>query len=127
MPQDVGYEGGCKCGAVRFRVTGQPKRIGICHCTDCRQFGGSVYSAFAIWPRGAYEQTGTAATYEGRSFCPTCGSRLTSVDAAEAEVMIGSLDQAPSEFMPQYELWIHRREPWLHPLPWAQQFDKDRI
>lgn len=126
MSQAEQYEGGCLCGGVRFRVAGPPLRVGLCHCGDCRKSTGSVYSAYAIWPRTSYAQTGAASVYAGRSFCPTCGSRVSAFSADEAEVMIGSLDQAPGPFVPQYELWVHRRERWLHPLPGARQFDKDR-
>ena len=40
--------------------------------------------------------------------------------------MIGSLDEAPTDLRPEYELWIRRRENWVLPLPWASQFDGDR-
>ncbi|TIT81188.1 MAG: GFA family protein, partial [Mesorhizobium sp.] len=77
-----------------------------------------AYQAFAIWPRQAFEGEGITSTYGGRSFCPTCGSRLPTVREDEVEVMIGSLDVAPTEGLePSYELWIGRREQWLHPLP----------
>jgi hypothetical protein len=49
------------------------------------------------------------------------------VSEDEVEVMIGSLDQAPTELRPEYELWIGRRESWLNALPSAAQFDKDRV
>ena len=48
-------EGGCACGAVRYRVRGKPTRVGICHCTDCRQETGSVFMAFAVYPSGQFE------------------------------------------------------------------------
>lgn len=119
-------EGGCLCGSVRFRLKGQPKRIGLCHCLDCRKVSGSVFTAYAIWPRDAFEGSGEMGAYAGRSFCPTCGSRIASLTQDEAEIMIGSLDDAPSGFVPEYELWTGRREGWLHALPWAKQFDHDR-
>ena len=56
----------------------------------------------------------------------TCGGRVTYVSDDEAEVMIGSLDVAPTDLTPQYELWVPRREGWLLPLPAAMQFDRDR-
>ncbi|WP_353642945.1 GFA family protein [Mesorhizobium sp. WSM2239] len=119
-------EGGCQCGTVRFRVKGNPIRAGICHCLDCRKAGGSFYSAFAIWPRDAFEGAGAVGTYEGRSFCLYCGGRVYSLRDDEAEIMLGSLDQAPGDIAPEYELWIGRREEWMEPLPWAAQFQHDR-
>jgi hypothetical protein len=119
--------GSCICRGVTFRVTGDPLRVGICHCTDCRKASGSAFSAFAVWPLEAYEQTtGFTGTYADRSFCLTCGGRVTSIRDDEVEVMIGSLDEAPTDLTPEYELWIGRRESWLNPLPSATQFEKDR-
>ena len=119
--------GGCQCGAVRYEVDGEPKRIGLCHCTDCRQTSGSVFSSFAIWPRTAFRSAAIVATFKGRSFCPTCGSRVFSLSPGEAEIMVGSLDDAPSGLIPEYELWTPRREAWLHGLPWASQHSGDRV
>ena len=38
--------------------------------------------------------------------------------------MLGALDLAPSDIIPDYGLWIGRREPWLMDLRW--QFEHDR-
>ena len=118
--------GGCLCGGVRYEVEGEPLRVGVCHCADCRQTSGSAFSTFAIWPRSAFASTSEVATYRGRSFCPACGSRVFSLTEDEAEIMIGSLDDAPSGLVPTYELWVRRREGWLHGLPWADEYAGDR-
>lgn len=119
--------GSCLCRGVTFRVFGEPLRVGICHCADCRKASGSTFSAFAVWPLEAFEQqTGYTNSYGGRSFCTTCGSRVSSLRDDEAEIMIGSLDEAPTDLSPQYELWTGRRERWLNALPGAAQFDEDR-
>ncbi|TPI51508.1 GFA family protein [Mesorhizobium sp. B3-1-7] len=127
MPE-IARSGSCLCGGVQFRVTGEPLRVGLCHCKDCRKTSGSAFHAYAVWPLRAFETTGITSNYGARSFCPTCGSRVPFVGDNEAEVTIGSLDIAPTEgLMPSYELWIGRREPWLQALPAAQQFEHDRI
>jgi len=41
---DLPWEGGCRCGAVRLRVTKPPLLTGICHCTGCRRMSGSAFS-----------------------------------------------------------------------------------
>jgi hypothetical protein len=123
---DVQRVGGCLCGAVRFTVTGEPLRVGICHCTDCRKTSGSAFTLFGVWTRAAYEGRGELATFNGRSFCPKCGSRVVHLRDDEAEIMIGSLDNAPTDLAPSYELWVKRREDWLQHLPWADQFVEDR-
>ncbi|TIL77117.1 MAG: GFA family protein, partial [Mesorhizobium sp.] len=79
MSSDIRRSGSCLCGGVQFSVTGEPLRVGLCHCKDCRKTSGSVYQAFGIWPLEAFETTGIVSTYGGRSFCPTCGGRVTSV------------------------------------------------
>ena len=120
--------GSCMCRGVTFRVTGEPLRVGICHCADCRKTSGGPFAAFAIWPSSAFEQrSGFLSSYAGRSFCTTCGGRVFSITDDEVEVMIGSFDEAPSDLTPTYELWIVRREPWLAVLPDASQFEGDRL
>jgi hypothetical protein len=128
MSKDMTRSGSCLCGGVQFRVTGEPLRVGLCHCKDCRKTSGSVFHAYAIWPHQAIETTGITSTYGTRSFCPTCGSRVPFISEGEAEVTIGSLDVVPTEGLePSYELWIGRREHWLPALPEARQFEHDRI
>ncbi len=117
--------GGCLCGAVRFEAEGEPIRVGLCHCADCRKESGSNYQTFGVWPTSQFSSIGTVHTYRGRGFCPTCGSRLFDRGGEETEIRIGSLDEAPNGLEPTYELWVKRREPWLRPLD-AAQHDQDR-
>lgn len=38
----ISCEGGCTCGAVRYRVTSEPMIVHACHCHNCqKQTGGS--------------------------------------------------------------------------------------
>ena len=120
--------GSCLCRGVTFRVSGDPLRVGICHCTDCRKSSGAPFAAYAVWPIEAFEQeTGYTSTYANRSFCTTCGGRVAWMSDGEAEVTIGSLDDVPTDLTPGYELWVKRREHWLSPLAGAAQFDQDRV
>ncbi len=119
-------EGQCLCGRVRITVTGDPLRVGICHCTDCRKESGSAFTFYGIWPAAQFEREGETAAFAGRHFCRHCGSRLFSVDADEAEIKLGILVGAPTPLVPSYELWIKRREPWLRPVDGAEQYDEDR-
>jgi hypothetical protein len=118
--------GACLCGQVKLSVRGEPLRTGICHCTDCRQESGSAFTFFAVWPADQFERSGETSQLRGRHFCPRCGSRLFSVDDREAEIKLGALLQAPTPLLPSYELWTKRREPWLQPIPGAEQHDEDR-
>jgi hypothetical protein len=119
--------GGCRCGAVRFEVRGEPRVVGICHCADCRKATGSAYLFYADWPRSAFSVTGEARQYSGRSFCPVCGSRLFHLSENEAEVNLGALDDAPGDLRPTREGWIKRREHWHIPVEDAGQFEQDPV
>ena len=117
--------GGCSCGAVRFEVRGEPAKIGICHCQECRKATGAAFVAYADWPRSALTFTGEGRSFRGRSFCPVCGSRLFHLSDHEAEIMIGALDDAPSDLVPTREGWVKRREHWLEPVPGASHSEED--
>ncbi|MDR7144927.1 GFA family protein [Rhizobium sp. BE258] len=118
--------GSCKCGNVRVALRGNPVRIGICHCTDCRQESGSAFTFFAVWPATEFESQGGTREFAGRRFCPNCGSRLFSANEDEAEIKLGILTEAPTPLAPTYELWIKRREKWLRPIEGAEQYLEDR-
>jgi hypothetical protein len=32
-------EGGCQCGEIRYRLTGEPVWLAVCHCNDCLSIG----------------------------------------------------------------------------------------
>jgi len=38
-----GREGGCACGAVRYRLTSDPLFIHCCHCLNCQRQTGSAF------------------------------------------------------------------------------------
>ena len=117
--------GGCLCGKLRVAATGQPYRVGICHCLDCRKHHGALFHASAIYPQEAVIVKGEARDYAGRFFCPTCGSPVFSRTADEIEIHLGSLD-APEQLRPTYELWTLRRESWLPLFPLARRYVRDR-
>lgn len=108
------FTGGCLCGAVRLVATGRPHRVGLCHCLDCRKHHGALFHASAVFPETAVTIGGEVRDYEGRSFCPRCGSSVVSRSGDEIEVHLGALD-APDQLTPTYELWTIRRESWLPP------------
>jgi len=117
--------GGCLCGNIRLIAKGRPYRVGLCHCLDCRKHHGAVFSAYAVFPEKAVSVLGETRDFKGRHFCPQCGSPVFAITGDEVEVALGTLD-APSQFTPDYELWTHRREDWLTPLPHARQYHENR-
>jgi hypothetical protein len=119
------FTGGCLCGDVRIEATGQPYRVGLCHCLDCRKFHGALFHASAIFAESAVIITGETRDYAGRHFCPRCGSSVFNRSGDEIEVNLGALD-APDLLKPTYESWIVRRESWLPAFPLARHYDGDR-
>lgn len=117
--------GGCLCGKVRIEATGDPYRVGLCHCLDCRKHHGALFHASAIFPADAVTVAGETGDYRGRHFCPACGSSVFSRSGDEVEVPLGALD-APDQFKPTYELWTVRRESWLPEFPLSKRYDRDR-
>jgi hypothetical protein len=119
------FTGGCLCGNVRIVASGRPYRVGLCHCMDCRKHHGTLFHASAIFPADAVTVQGEAREYEGRFFCPRCGSPVFARTGDETVVNLGTLD-APDQLMPTYESWIVRRESWLPPFPLATHYAHDR-
>jgi hypothetical protein len=69
--------------------------------------------------------TGAPQTYERRSFCPICGSRLFFLFDDGVEIFLGTLDQAPNGIEPMVEVWTIRREHWLPTVAGARSFDEN--
>lgn len=119
------HSGGCLCGAVRFTVTGPPDRVGMCHCLECRKHHGALFYAAAIFPQDAVEISGETQDFQGRHFCPTCGSSVFARSGNEIELHLGALD-VPGQFQPSYECWTKRRESWLPEFSGVKGFLHDR-
>ena len=75
-------EGGCHCGALRYRVTAPAEESGYCHCRDCQLTSGAPVLAWAGYPAESFSYTaGTPASYASsargtREFCPTCSCQI---------------------------------------------------
>ena len=119
------FTGGCLCGAVRIEAEGAPDRVGICHCLDCRKHHGALFYAAAVFADVAVTVSGKTHAYQGRHFCPRCGSSVFARTGDETEVHLGALD-APDQLAPDYECWTERREAWLPEFPVKALFARDR-
>ncbi|MBP8931089.1 MAG: GFA family protein [Paracoccus sp.] len=119
------FTGGCLCGNLRIEAWGMPYRVGLCHCMDCRKHHGALFHASAVFPENAVTVAGQTGEYDGRFFCPRCGSPVFSRSEDEIEVHLGSLD-TPNQMIPTYELWTIRREGWLPPFPLMHHHARDR-
>ena len=120
------FTGGCLCGDVRIVASGQPYRVGLCHCLDCRKHHGALFYASAVFDRDAVTVSGNTNDFEGRFFCPRCGSSVFARSGDEIEVHLGSLDD-PDRLVPTYESWTLRREAWLPPFSLARRYERTRI
>lgn len=110
------FTGGCLCGKVRLEALGQPRRVGLCHCLDCRKHHGALFYTAAVFSEDAVTIEGETRDYQGRFFCPHCGSSVFARTDDEIEVHLGCLD-APNQLKPTYEIWTARREAWLPAFP----------
>ena len=60
------FDGGCACGAVRYRMGSQPLFVHCCHCRSCQRESGASYALRAgsgvhRWSRGkVYPRAGKA-------------------------------------------------------------------
>lgn len=119
------FLGGCTCGDVRIVASGEPYRVGICHCMDCRKHHGALFHASAIFPEDAVVIEGEIKDHKGRFFCPNCGSSVFSRSGDEIEINLGALDE-PNQLIPTYELWTSRRETWLPKFPTKKRYEGER-
>lgn len=118
-------QGGCLCGKVSFQAEGAPFRVGLCHCMDCRKHHGALFHASAVYPQEAVTVEGEVNSYQGRFFCPQCGSSVYSTSDDEVELHLGSFDE-PDALLPTYELWTCRRESFLPEFQGLTRHNKDR-
>jgi hypothetical protein len=49
------WEGGCRCGAVRVRVTAPPLLASACHCAGCQRMAASAFSLTLSIPAEGFE------------------------------------------------------------------------
>jgi hypothetical protein len=81
-PARLEHDGGCECGAVRYRVKGRMRDSVVCHCSQCRRsHGHSPGYSKARTAELTMEGEGDVAWYASskearRGFCRKCGSSL---------------------------------------------------
>ena len=76
-------QGGCHCGAIRYRVNGELLGVINCHCSDCRRWHGN-YASYAVAKLSDFEFTKgedalrwyDSSNKARRGFCAQCGATL---------------------------------------------------
>lgn len=112
-------EGGCLCGAVRYKLAEEALQTCLCHCEDCRKASGAPAVAWTFFKKGALEWTKgepkmIVFAERERSFCGDCGTPLMFFDPAIPgifEVSTNSLDE-PGEFPPIDQCWVQDEIRW---------------
>ena len=114
------HEGGCLCGAVRFRATGAPKFISNCHCRSCRKATGAAYSTWvgfdaqrAEWVKGAPRFHASSPGVE-RGYCEACGTPLSYASdrwAGELHFLVGVFDN-PEGLAPRKDVFVEDALTW---------------
>jgi len=118
-------DGGCLCGALRYRVTGEPVAATLCHCESCRRASGGTNVAWAVFEKDAFEWlSGEPREYSSSSgiywrFCAACGSLVgyrRDTRPGHIDITTGTLDQ-PGAYPPDVEIWVGEKIEWetLHP------------
>ena len=111
-------EGGCYCGAIRYRFT-DPLGSSLCYCANCRRASGAQSLAWVGVPQERVAVTsGEPATYVAPngttwSFCSQCGTTLFWRPKKDGPftVTTGSLDD-PAAFAPKDTSYDEDRLPW---------------
>jgi hypothetical protein len=117
--------GGCRCGAVRYKlsVDKMPPAY-CCHCLDCQKSTGSAFAEQLIVAKGALSHSGNPVEFVNHRpdggttthfICGQCQSRLWSHSTSRPTIILvrgGSLDTSPT-IEPRLHIWTKRKQPWI--------------
>jgi len=81
MTKSTKRTGSCLCGAVRITAHKAQNRVGACHCSMCRTWGGGPLMAVDCGTEIEIEGEGHVTVFDSsdwaeRGFCSTCGTNL---------------------------------------------------
>ncbi|MFN3231493.1 MAG: GFA family protein [Alphaproteobacteria bacterium] len=118
------FQGGCRCGQLRYEATAEPIFFGHCHCRDCQYASGAGFSSILAVPKDAFNVLqGDYAEFDleaesgnmvSRKFCAHCGTPLFSELKAAPDIWIikaGTLDD-PSWLQAGMQIWCDSAQPW---------------
>lgn len=122
----MAIEGGCRCGAVRYRVNADPiPPAYCCHCLVCQTWSGSAFTEQAVVAEAkieviageveVYINTTESGARSTQRLCGTCHTRLWNTNSARPDIAViraGTLDCSP-ELSPRAHIWTKRKQPWI--------------
>jgi hypothetical protein len=120
----VPREGGCSCGAVRYRLTSDPLFVHCCHCLNCQRQTGSAFAVNVLIEADRVELLAgepepvrvprSAGTYQRIFRCPACQVAVYSTYTRSTVrfVRAGTLDD-PSGVEPDVHIYVRSKAPWV--------------
>lgn len=115
----------CRCGQLKATVTGEPVRVSVCHCLDCKKRSGSAFAVQARWPVDQFTTDGESRSWSHRAdsgnrishhFCPDCGSSLHYFIEGKFDglvaIPLGAFDD-PYFASPKFSVWEGRKSDWV--------------
>jgi hypothetical protein len=117
-------EGGCSCGAVRYRLTSEPLFTHCCHCLNCQRQTGSAFVINLLIEADRVEllagdpQPVDVPRDDGstqRIFrCPTCHVAVFSeYGRPEVRFVRGGTLEDPSAITPDVHIYTRSKLPWI--------------
>jgi hypothetical protein len=118
-------EGGCACGAVRYRLEAAPMFVHCCHCRDCQRQTGSAFVLNALIETDRITvlaedpEPVPVPTDSGRPHrifrCTRCRIAVWSEYGGRAAlrfVRVGTLDD-PAALEPDVHIYVRTKLPWV--------------
>jgi hypothetical protein len=115
----------CGCGAVKVVCQGEPMRVSVCHCLNCKRRSGSAFAVQARWPEDRVTLTGGTREWQLTGdeggvatfhFCPTCGATTYyTLDAMPGliAVPVGAFADPDFKPYPWVSVYEGRMCPWV--------------
>lgn len=117
---ELPWEGGCRCGQVRLRVSARPLLAMACHCTGCQRMSASAFSLSLAIPAEGFAVVQGEPVIGGlhgatrHFFCPYCMSWMfTRAEGMDwfVNVRATMLDEH-AWFAPFVETWTREKLAW---------------
>ena len=119
-------DGGCGCGAVRYRMESAPLFVHCCHCRWCQRESGAAFALNAMIEADRVTTLGAepdivltpSASGQGQKVarCPKCHIAIWSTYAGAGPVVrfvrVGTLDD-PDLTPPDVHIFTASKQPWV--------------